>query len=281
MSAAETGRGDGDAMRTTITVLALAVAACDVARTSEAPWLTAPSYDEHSRYFPLAGSVHEGIDCNTCHGAFGTFRQFDCVTCHGARPTTPDTIHAGVVAGYQNASPACFQCHPTGAGIMADHGRFFPIGAGTKHNIACSQCHGSPRADVSKQQCNVCHLASVPGLAAAHAASSVGRDYTASAACGGASAATCPQACLRCHADGQVTRVAAHPGFDGRRLPHEGATCLECHDAPLRTDKVASPVAPSTTPVPYAADFGSDPAACAKLAAKQGCYHCHVSCPPK
>jgi hypothetical protein len=261
-------------------VSVLAVAACDVVREPEAPWLTAPSVDSHAQYFPLTGSVHDGIDCNTCHGGFTTFREFDCVTCHDARPTTPDMIHTGVVTAYQHASAACFQCHPTGAGIMADHGRFFPVGAGTKHNLACAQCHGSPRADLSKQQCAACHVANDASLATAHAKSSIGRDYTASAACGGASATTCPQSCLGCHADGRVQTVSGHPSFDGRRLPHEGATCLECHDAPLRTDLVASPVPPGTTPTPYAVNFGSDPAACSKLAAKQGCYHCHTSCPP-
>lgn len=266
----------------TVGVFTLALAAaCDVVREPEAPWLTAPTQTSHTRYFPLSGTVHDAIDCNTCHGAFATFKEFDCVTCHDTRPTPPDAVHLGIVAGYQHTSAACFQCHPTGSGIMADHGRFFPIGAGTPHNLACSQCHGSPRSDLSKQQCNVCHLQQNPALATAHAASSIGADYTASTACGGASASTCPQACLRCHADGQRRTIASHPPFNGVKLPHpDRPTCFTCHDGPLRTDLVASPVAPATTPVPYAANFKNDPAACAKVAGQQGCYHCHTSCPP-
>jgi hypothetical protein len=273
-------------MRTTITVLALAVAACESTGTDESPWLTYPGYTGHSQYFPLVGTVHDApIDCDACHGAFDTFRQFDCVTCHDARPNTPDLIHVGLVAGYVSppASADCLRCHPTGTSVMADHGRFFPIGAGTPHNLGCSQCHAvaTARSDLSKQQCHVCHVTrDAAGLASAHSSSAIGTDFTASEACGGASATTCPQSCLRCHADGQVNPVSGHPSFDGRRLPHEEATCLQCHDAPLRTDLVASPVPPNTTPVPYAADFASDPADCAKLSAQKGCFHCHNTCPP-
>lgn len=267
--------------------LALALAACANPADLEAPWLTYPGYDGHASYFPLVGTVHDAptADCDACHGAFDTFKQFDCVTCHQARPATPDLIHAGLVAGYVSppASADCLRCHPTGASIMADHGRYFPIGAGTPHNLACSQCHADPtkRSDLSKQQCNVCHVAkNASGMTLAHTRSAIGSDYTASQACGGASATTCPQSCLRCHATGEVITVTGHPTFSGRRIPHEGATCLECHDAPLRTDLVASPVAPSTTPVPYAADFGSNPADCAKRAGQSGCFNCHTACPP-
>jgi len=269
-------------MRATIAALALAAAACGATGDGNGQWLTDPGYAGHAKYFPLVGTVHDApITCDSCHGAFTTFKQFDCVTCHNSRPLTPDVIHVGVVAGYASPpySDECLRCHPTGASIMADHGRFFPIGAGTKHNLACSQCHTDPRArsDLSKQQCNVCHGATDPNLATAHAKSAIGKDYTSSAACGGAAATTCPQACLRCHADGLLTTVAGHPSM---RIPHEGATCFVCHDAPLRTDLVASPVAPSTTPQQYAADFKGDPRSCTKFAAKQGCYNCHTQCPP-
>ncbi len=270
--------------QTTILVVALAMVSCADPATIEAPWLTAPGYSTHEKYFPLVGTVHDApIDCDACHGAFDTFKQFDCLTCHDAKPSTPALIHVGVVAAYPSppTSADCLRCHPTGASIMSDHGRFFPIGAGTKHNLACSQCHTDPKArsDLSKQQCNVCHVTrDAAGLAVAHNRSSIGVDYTQ--ACGGTSATNCPQSCLKCHASGQPNTIAGHPSFSGRRIPHEGATCLECHDAPLRTDLVASPVPPSTSPVPYAADFHSNPADCAKRAAGQGCFNCHNSCPP-
>lgn len=269
-------------LRTKIAVLALVTAACQGSRENASPWLTYPGYDGHAKYFPLTGSVHAGIDCNACHGAFDTFKQFDCVTCHQGRPFTPDQIHLGVVSGYVSPpySAECLQCHPNGTSLMADHGRFFPIGSGTKHNLGCSQCHTNPlvRSDLSKQQCNVCHVAMDASLAVNHSSTSIGADFTASAACGGAPATSCPQACLRCHADGQVVNVGSHPGMS---LPHrDNPTCLECHDAPLRTDLVASPVPPSTTPQPYAADFASNPADCAKLSARRGCFNCHTTCPP-
>ena len=267
-------------MRTTIAVLVLAMAACETGEGT-APWLTSPGFAGHAQYFPLVGTQHANIDCGSCHHASDpSFKVFDCVTCHDARPVTPDLIHAGIVAGYPTppASADCLRCHPTGAVTMADHGRYFPIGAGTKHPLGCSQCHTNPlaRSDLSKQQCNVCHVATDPMLATAHAKPVIADDYNS--ACGGNSATTCPQSCLLCHADGHVMLVANHPRM---RIPHEGAKCLlQCHDAPLRTDLVASPVPPSTTPQPYAVNFADDPRSPAKVATRRGCYHCHPTAPP-
>lgn len=255
-------------MRTKLlTIALLAGAACSQGEDGAAPWLTAPDAVTHVRYFPLDGTLHDGIDCNSCHGAFSTFRQFDCVTCHDGRSPTPDAIHLGNVAEYTSPpqSAACLRCHPTGTSIMADHGRFFPIGTGTSHVLGCSQCHGSPRADLAQQKCNTCHVAADATLASKHGSSAIGSNY----------GATSPLACLRCHADGTVTSIASHPSFRGERLPHEGARCFTCHPD-LRTDLVASPN------TPYAADFSNNPEATANLAARKGCYAagCHTSAPP-
>jgi hypothetical protein len=285
-------------MRTRIVVWALfAAAACSRNANDSAQWLTDPGFAGHAKYFPLVGSVHDGIDCNSCHQApasapaFTTFAQVDCVTCHFAQATTPDAIHVGTVSGYVSptaptapASPwpyssqMCLTCHPNGTSIMADHGRFFPIGSGTSHNLGCSQCHGNPivKQDLSKQQCNVCHVANDTQLATVHAQTSIGGDYSN----------TTPLACLRCHALDQLTTVAGHPSFNGQGLPHRGATCLRCHDSSLRTDLVASPMPGTTTAQPYATDFSLDPrggATCTPPAGGTGCYaaQCHQGqCPP-
>ncbi len=270
------------------TAIALALAACgQPARDGAAHAITYPGFAGHARYFPLVGGTHDGVDCSSCHGAFDTFAKVDCVTCHFAMPTTPDAVHAGSVSGYVSptaggapASPwpysqqQCLGCHPTGTSVMADHGRYFAVGPGSAHDLGCAQCHGSPRQDLAQQKCASCHVATDARLATAHAASPIGSDY------GSAS----PLACLRCHALGSLVTIAAHPSFSGERLPHHGATCFTCHPG-YRSDVAASPIAPATTPRPYAADFKSDPAACANLATRTGCYaascHAHTSCPPQ
>ena len=284
-------------MRTGIAALALIAAACSRS-AGDANWLTDPGFAGHAKFFPLVGTAHDGIDCNSCHlapataPAFTTFAQVDCVTCHFQQATTPDAIHIGNVGGYVSPTAAgapaspwpysgqmCLGCHPNGTSTMPNHGAFFPIGSGTSHALGCGQCHGNilVKQDISKQQCNVCHAANDPNLATAHSQSAIGKDYSASAACGGASATTCPQSCLGCHALDLLQPVATHPSM---KVPHQGATCLVCHDLPLRTDLVASPVPPSTASQPYAVDFASDPSACGNLASKTGCYNCHNTCPP-
>jgi hypothetical protein len=274
--------------RTILALLVVLAAACDQQASDGAPSVTYPGYAGHAKFFPLVGAAHDHIDCNSCHGAFSTFAQVDCVTCHFAQATTPDAIHVGTVSGYVSPTAAgapaspwpysgqmCLTCHPNGTSLMADHGRFFPIGSGTSHALGCSQCHGSPtvKQDLSKQQCNVCHVATDALLASRHAQSSIGTDYSN----------TTPLKCLRCHALDQLVTVAGHPSFSGQRLPHHGATCLECHDSNLRTDLVASPLPGTTAPQPYATDFSIDPrgGSTCRPASGTGCYGCHAGqCPP-
>lgn len=278
-------------MRATImTLMALAMAACE--NTREAPWLTAPTSDSHAAYFPLAGTVHGAYDCKDCHSpADNSFKQFDCITCHDGQGSPvpfplppPDTIHVNVVAGYVptasgGISAECLRCHPTGSTTMADHGRFFPVGAGTVHDFACSQCHGIPRQDISIQQCGQCHAATDSMIITAHTKTAIGTDFTTPCGTSPATAANCSVACLGCHAGGNLTTVAGHPSFSGERLPHKGATCLYCHDYGLRTDLVASPMPGSTTPQPYAVNFATDPKSCWNAGVQQGCCRCHGSPP--
>jgi hypothetical protein len=83
---------------------------------------------------------------------------------------------------------------------MPDHVRFFPIGTGTQHVLACTQCHTdfANRQDTSTLACASCH-ATIAGFATKHTGV---KDYDA----------TSP-ACVRCHGDSQVDRVAAHTTF--------------------------------------------------------------------
>lgn len=254
---------------------ALAVAACDGA--GGAPSVTMPSQDRHTaRWFPTnAGSVHAAAQCDDCHGGFDSFRQFDCVHCHAGQHSDAAAVgawHAGV-AGFAFDSAACYGCHRDGRGTFVNHAAFFPIAAGTKHETAgCLNCH-LDRANRLLLGCAGCHGHEQPVMAAVHGLIA---GYAFDSAL-----------CVRCHADAQVNRVAAHlplritPGAR-HSGPDPVGTCLVCHPG-SRGDK------------PWGADFTAftclgchDPfraqldAAHARVSgyAFANCYSCHPSGSP-
>jgi hypothetical protein len=215
-------------------------------------------------WLPLAGSVHDPsaagttVTCEGCHNG-NSFAQFDCVGCHAQAATDP--LHAGVT-GYTWTSAGCYQCHPDGNGSMPDHIRFFPIGAGTQHSLACSQCHtdATHRTDLTLLACASCHAA-ISGFSTKHAAV---KDYDA----------TSP-GCVRCHGDAQVDRVAAHTTFlIASGSPTHDTACLHCHDANRTGDKA------------FAADFSAanclgchtNPATDTAHAGVQGYVYASASC---
>jgi hypothetical protein len=156
-------------------------------------------------------------------------------------------------------SGSCNVCHgPHGLATPADHERFFPIGAGTPHaTVGCSGCHG-PGSGPASHLCATCHAALDPSLEQRHTVSTSNPSVTVSTK----EFALESAACLRCHGDGQVDRTADHPtGFEGTP-PHNGATCLVCHDV-FRADK------------PWAADFATSPQSWPP-GSGHGCLHCHA-----
>jgi hypothetical protein len=201
-----------------------------------APWNTDPGVDGHALYMPLRGTAHDpaglssATSCEGCHSGT-TFKTFACTGCHTAALTDP--IHASSLApGYVPGavtSADCYRCHPDGAGIApATHGLYFPIGTAA-HPPVCRMCHtdATARADPGKLACVSCHEAQ-PGFSTAHAGV---RDYPV--------AVTAPW-CLRCHASGQVDRIASHGrqsvagGKRGGGGPGDGdhdAHCFTCHSA--------------------------------------------------
>ena len=227
----------------------------------------------HQARFPIqkASQTHDTV-CLQCHTSLRTdkpfaadFGKFDCTACHQKSPT--DTAHAGV-NGYVYASPSCYTCHPSGAGgAPADHDtRLFPGAfAGSAHHdagVTCAQCHtdlAHPN-DATKFACGTCHLQRDAQLLSKHP--STGALAMATSEVSTSNSSTC----LRCHADSQVT--TSHPSGGTGFPPHQGARCTQCHDV-SRSDK------------PFGIDFSSDPALASKLAAGQGCYHCHSSAPPR
>jgi hypothetical protein len=249
--------------------------------------------------FTVGTGVHAGPTggaCLACHDQnratpprtfVADFTATNCVHCHVTvggtafhdDPTSLGTLHASVAdftskVTSMGLSAACLSCHADGAGgLPANHP--FPAGAGTAHaGIACSACHTNPadRTDLAALACASCHagLTTPPTLAAAHAITGYGITTYLTAATAGGTTTTVQinmadsRSCLRCHADSQVDRVAAHTtsnsGFGTGR--HRPAGCLTCHSR-TRADKT------------YGADFGE-----AKGTAgppPTGCYVCHAS----
>lgn len=187
--------------------------------------------------FPIgAGTNHVDRTCSGCHPG-ATRKEFSCLGCH-AKPET-DANHSAV-AGYAYESPKCLACHPTGEAGSVEHAKYFPIAQGEKHaGVGCSECHTNP-ATRKVTTCNACH---------AHPAATVGARH---GAVGGYDAASAQ--CLRCHADSQVHRVAAHLPFAiDASSDHYRTSCLACHPR-LRADKA------------YGADFAR---------ARIDCLACH------
>jgi hypothetical protein len=226
---------------------ALALAGCESA--PEAPWLTMPTPEEHAaRYFPAgAGTPHAAARCDDCHGAFDTFREFDCVGCHDGAHADPAVVSSWhtAVPGFAFTSAACYGCHADGRGSFANHAAFFPVDAGTKHaEVGCMSCH-LDRANRLVLGCAGCHGHEQATAAAQHA---LVRGYAFDSAL-----------CVRCHADGQVNRVAAHLPFriaPGARHagPDPAGECLRCHAHDPGAGGVRVPAMRADKP--WAADFG-------------------------
>lgn len=193
---------------------------------ADAPSLTMPSRARHAeRWFPItAGTPHGTASCDDCHGAFDTFARYDCISCHTgdhADEAALTTRHAGV-ADFRFASDACYGCHRSGVGV--DHTNLFPIAQAPHATAGCAECHLDP-ADRKVLGCAGCHDHEQAAMASAHAAVP---DYAFESA-----------RCIRCHAESQVDRVAAHLPFGiAPGMKHSGtrAACLTCHPA-LRADR--------------------------------------------
>jgi hypothetical protein len=124
----------------------------------------APAYDlerqrvdrhSHGGIFPIDSGAHAGVDCNDCHGEFGTFTEFTCISCHEHAQAVVDASHAGT-PGYGYGPTTCYSCHPTGEGGMsrAAHDRFFPIVSGRHGGLPCVDCHPSTKQSFV---CTDCH----------------------------------------------------------------------------------------------------------------------------
>lgn len=205
------------ARNSALTAILFAVAGCpNTGPSGNDNWNTAPNANTHDPYFPIASGDH-AVDCNTCHGAFDTFRQYDCMNgCHAESDTTPN--HSGV-DGYAYDSPSCYSCHPRGKGAI-DHSMYFPIATGeVHHGIACSTCHTNP-TDRKQFSCvgGDCHPQSTTD---GNHAGIDGYKYDS-------------QSCYACHPKGIAESAVDHaknfPIATGDK--HSGIGCSTCHTTP-------------------------------------------------
>lgn len=163
-----------------------------------------------------------GIPCATCHADPNNRKNISCITgpCHTKADTDPR--HVGI-PDYRHDSPSCLTCHPHGEPTgRIDHARYFPITANDKHKgTTCRDCHANP---LNHKQVTCADLKCHLQAAAATQHTQVGGYAWASTQC------------MRCHADSQVDRVAAHLPFLISRGSHLRESCLRCHPS-LRVDK--------------------------------------------
>jgi len=183
----------------------------------------------HDNFFVVTGS-HRSFSCDQCHDpaahGFTVAEQgVNCVGCHTNAATTP--LHTGI-AGYLWATASCISCHKDGsAGFPSNHDTaFFPVTKTVHAALGCADCHGATKA-IADITCVPCHKqADMTTAHAAIPASKTGsRDGVTYVNYQWASAY-----CLKCHADGQVNRIASHPSFN-HGLTGEGHApcCLACH----------------------------------------------------
>lgn len=273
-------------LRWTAAAALLAVAACQGGESAtSAPWLTYPGVDGHSKYLSLAGTSHDPsaaattVTCTGCHTDPSTFRHFQCTTaCHAQQVVQP--LHIAVSA-FTYGDQACYDCHRNGIVAPPDHNtRFFPVGAGTAHaGIRCSACHTdlANANDPRNFHCASCHQSLSAPLNSPHGPVNIPDNVGVLAVdiltvhvdqntLGPPLALGASENCLRCHADSQVDRIAAHSTSSEAfsRSAHTEAGCTTCHVA-SRTDK------------PFAANF-----AAARTAARTspGCITCHATVGP-
>ncbi|MCK6551062.1 hypothetical protein L6R52_34825 [Myxococcota bacterium] len=177
----------------------------------------------HDVYFPITVGIHAGADCDTCHGAFDTFRNFTCFGCHEHDQAVTDPPHA-TIAGYLYDSPSCYGCHPRGVATeisRTEHDQYFLISAGTAHEAeSCTTCHVNS-ADRKQVECITCHKGT-HDKATTDATHGLIPNY-----------AWTDAACRSCHPKGEVGELsrAEHDEifFISAGTAHGEETCASCH----------------------------------------------------
>jgi hypothetical protein len=120
-----------------LVVVALALAGCKAGKQPPAITMMTPA----THPFGILSGPH-AVGCDSCHGAFASFKEFTCTGCHGHDQPITDMLHVSVPArgpttpatsvAYAWDSASCLSCHSTGAKMLYDH-------AGI--TASCATCH--------------------------------------------------------------------------------------------------------------------------------------------
>jgi hypothetical protein len=203
--------------------LALLLAGCGGQIDPTENAFTSPTRETHFA-FPVDSGPH-AVDCDVCHGAYSTFRQFDCLGCHVKSPT--DAVHT-TTPSYLYQSPSCFDCHEDPSARPFDHKGTLP---------SCAACHGAgafyaalpvpgfTHPDTQGADCGGCHGTSTWSSVAAP--SSLVSDPDA---------AVVLTALVPRYADRSVASVTATPETLTMSMSHStpqveqaGVSCAACH----------------------------------------------------
>ncbi len=198
-------------------LLAGALVALGCSGTTNKPIVDTPVTRETHNFFPINAGVHN-LDCETCHAASESFRQYHCTNCHAHTRDRTVANHFSITENFVYEDTSCYTCHPTGSGVRFDHARYFPIREGAKHaGLSCIECHQNT-ADRHEVSCLGCHPSNPTDMLHSEVAQGAnGYERVASA-------------CLKCHPDSRVQRVAAHLPFHiSSGFPHYLTPCGDCH----------------------------------------------------
>lgn len=183
---------------------------------SERDWKSAPGFDHARTRFPLRHAhAAPGLACKSCHADATKLRgtALDCLSCH-----KKDDRHEGQLG------VRCETCHDERSWKVAafDHTRTRFVLVGRHVQVACKDCHTTPRLRDAARECIGCHL----------------KDDRHKARFG--------TACESCH----NTRHWGLWNFDhGKRTSfaldgaHASTPCERCHTLPAPKGRVAAALA--------------------------------------
>lgn len=232
-------------------------------------------------FFPVSTGPH-AVDCNTCHGAFSTFKQFDCLGCHAHEQAATNAVHRAV-GSYTYSSTACYSCHQAAdggkqvfshSGITAGCASCHAVGAAftalpvagfahpSMNGADCAACHVTaswatvtgPAGLASDPARNVVVQSLIPSYSGTTIAflrptsESLPMPMKHSAPGVGAAAFS---SCLNCHLSANVGAYypgSFHSSLASLNLP-QPASCLDCHAGSVPSGFVgALATSPARTP---------------------------------
>ena len=259
-----------------------------------------PGTLEHTPFPVDADDTHANVKCAECHNEKGDRADIACTGCHVPSEDWDDTQHGelamfmahseGSVPGYDYAPRACFSCHKQAqVPGQLDHEAFFPIGAGSAHELGavvdedtadafpgelveCQSCHQDNRTD--QVTCTTCHVHTQPIADPAHQ-DFPGYEFES-------------RACVFCHQGGvrrfdhaaavdfPVSRASdSHLLDDFATTAVDGITCRQCHASTTDRHQLACATCHDHDQPTALADHGVELSAFGYAWESNACYSCH------